>query len=397
MSVPAGDNWPKKEIRILPQSDLEILKTAKKLTADGKGKKPSPYNIAKLTHRSQTRVEDVLERIEEDYPLLQRFIKEVARTGYFQNVIYRPRLVNMAKERYATAAQEGYYIGNRAPFGYRKSSKSIVSDLLEDLENFLKAQKIIFSYYVDRKTMKKLAEEFGLTKRKIRSIVHENIRIYGGYVRHKGNWYRGRHKKAYDEEFWLTYIKPVVEAPKPRIVGIGSLPTGLKWLHRRLVWDTSLIPRLKQVFELAFEGNSVTEIARKTGFLSSTVSRILRNPKYANRIKIPRKPPSEWGEAGVEPLISFEEWLKVQDTRDKRPLWLISKEIRRKNIGEKRIKLLRELVQKPLTTSEIAKTLGFSVRHAYGYYLNPLRLEGLIEKRGRTWYIKTPEAAVSST
>jgi predicted transcriptional regulator len=154
------------------------------------------------------------------------------------------------------------------------------------------------------------------------------------------------------------------------------------------MWAPSTIPRVQKAYELRLKGLGLTEIAKEVNLHQTTLVGIFKNPVYANKIRVKGKPPQEWPEAGIiwpdgrkDPPVSFKDWLRVQEIRDGRPLWIASREARRKKVEKFVNDILLYITQEQPTTGQIIKKFGLSA-HQTDNYLRILRLKGLIEKRG---------------
>ena len=123
-----------KEIRIHPESDLDILRAVVKQHKKN-GETHSNYKISKLVGRSQTTIKNALRRIKRDYPRMRQFMKDVRKTGYF-NEIHIHQATSVSKKKLEQAAKDGFYIGGRRPKGYLKMTQSAITTLKPHPEEF---------------------------------------------------------------------------------------------------------------------------------------------------------------------------------------------------------------------------------------------------------------------
>lgn len=395
--TPADSTSRLKEIRIFPERDLKILRAAAQLIAAGE--EPKPYRISKLLKKkgfsiSQQRVEGRLQSFNEYYPELLKFIKGAKKTRYFQ-LTSISRRVKLSQSRLEEAAREGYYIGAPRPYGYIKNpARSIISTLTKHPTEISKARQVIEGYYVHGKTLKQLREETGLRKSQIHDILFRNIRFYAGYVKFRGNFYLGKHARdaIIDKKFWQTYIEPVLQTPKPLYHPRRQYPTGLVWRFRRWEHDEKA-QKVRDAWDLRLKGVGLNEISSKVDIPASTLVAIFKNPVYANKIRIVGKQRHEWPDAGVPPIVTLEEWLAVQKIRDPRPLWLASKEARKKKVEKLVNDIFVYIARHEPTTRQVREEFRLTIGQTDDY-LRRLRRKGVIDKLGGKrgkWYVKTPQ------
>lgn len=376
---------------------MKILRAAAHLIAAGE--EPKPYRISKLLKKkgfsiSQQRVEGRLQSFNKYYPELLKFIKEAKKTRYFQ-LTSISRRVKLSQSRLEEAAREGYYIGAPRPYGYIKNpARSMISTLTKHPTEISKARQVIEGYYVHGKTLKQLREETGLRKSQIHDILFRNIRLYAGYVKFRGNFYLGKHASdaIIDKKFWQTYIDPVLQAPKPLYHPRRQYPTGLVWRFRRWEHDKKA-QKVRDAWDLRLKGVGLNEISSKVDIPASTLVAIFKNPVYANKIRVVGKQPHEWPDAGVPPIVTLEEWLAVQKIRDPRPLWLASKEARKKKVEKFVNDIFVYIARHEPTTRQIREEFRLTVGQTDDY-LRRLRRKGVIDKLGGKrgkWYVKTPQ------
>lgn len=383
------------EIR-LRFSDLEILRAAMQLIK--KKQEPLPYRISKLTGRSPTRVQETLTRVEKQYPQVLDYVREIRKIGLFK-LKHRKQITQLSQQILEEAAREGYYVGGRRPYGYLKDSPSAISTLTEHPEEISKAKQVIEGYYVHGKSCAELAreKEISLSFNLVHRIVHQQIRLYTGYVKFKDQWFKGKHKALIDDKFWKTYVEPRLHATKPQYWWQGGRPPrGFMKKFDEWVHDSAVEENVQKAWKLRREGVGVSEIARQTGFpCSSLQNGMFHNPIYANKIKTLGKPSEEWLDAGVDPYVSFEDWSEIQKLRDTRPLWLIYDSAHKKRASDRRGKILIYIGRENPTTGQIVKKAFGS----HGTTLNDLlklRKEGRIEKKGTKWHLTEKAWSVSA-
>lgn len=415
--------WPV-QITIRPRRDLEILKVRKKLK-EKLGREPTPYEIYKDIKKKipLNRVKDSLRRLD-NYSWINKYVQEVGRTGWFKTQAAErlPNLAQLTREPLEKAWRDGYYIGAVRPFGWNKiaprdmeKESNMIWDLERHPEEFPVVKEIIEDYYLhgegtEQIRGKLLRRNIRMEGYSIRDILFRNIRLYAGYVKYAGKWGVGRHKSkaVVGDEFWRTYIQPRQEAPKPEYLKGRRTITGFvrkfdEWVHdptqievvvekspvavqvRKSTVEAEVYTALKMRREGAGDG----AISRETGFHKGTLRNMFRDPTYANKIRVPDKPPDEWPDAGVKPYISFKDWVEIQKIHDNRPFWLIGKEFgkNRREAGELKITtFLRE--HGKASTSEIAKGTGFSNVSALAYLHGSLKEKvGKEPKWFGKWYL----------
>ena len=353
------------------------------------GEEPRPYRISQMTKIPVSRVKDSLKRIQ-TYPRIIWFVKEVKKIGWYRKV-RMPGIQQMMSDMLQRAHEDGYYIGAKAPVGYVKTSTNMISGLEPHSDLFPKVRDAIEGFYVHNKTIRQIHTETGLARSRLHAILFRNIRFYAGFVKYKKDWKPGRHKVSVSEKVWESVIKPTLEAPRqlygkiPRAHAVGTIYTKGLWM-----WDPPRIQRVQNAYRLRLKGVGLNEIGRETDLYPSTLAEIFRNPLYANKIRVAGKPPQEWPDAGIvypdggkEPPISLDDWLKVQEFRDTRPIWVASKEARQKKLQNRKNDVYVFIVQNEPTRAQIIKHFcGIYSAHEIDNSLRLLRNQEQIHKRG---------------
>jgi hypothetical protein len=357
--------------------DLKVMKAI----VDLKEKKQeiTPYRISRETEIPFARVQDSLKRIER-YPLVLSFVREARRIGWEKQKLSLSAS-EAARERLEKAVKDGYYIGTVAPRGYVKTTQSGVSDLEPHSQEFPIVQQIIASYYRDGEAIEQIATKTKWPNQVIWTILFSNIRIYAGYVKGRGQWYPGRHKAAVNTQFWKNYIELRLQAPKPQYLKRGHCPTGFvrkfdEWIH-----DPALEAAVKKAWNMRLKGAGMTKIERETKLSDSTLAHMFVNPTYTNKIRVEGKLPQEWPDFGVEPYVSIEEWLKVQEIRGGRPGWLVRKENRQRIMMNRINSLVFYIMRQRPNTAQIRQKFDWKAKRT-DYYLHILRENGIITKEG---------------
>jgi len=313
-----------------------------------------------------------------DYPRLLKFMKEVQKKKFFQRLsllkIQSDRFV-LGKER-LLAEGNPIALGPHPPLGYK-----IVNGLYElDQESVPLAKQLFEIFYIGG-NMAQFARKTRYSVTALRRMIRN--RLYIGFIRFGKTERRFPDLAIIDEELW----KECQEVSHVRL-RYGFMRKGKQTLIKP---ETSL--KIVQIFDLRLQHKTMAEIARITNLKRSLVWAIIRDPTYANKIKVEGKPPDEWPDAGVEPIISFETWLKAQKIFSDRPSWSLALEAKKKKkianqnqllayIGSRepegvRFVELKELIQKMGRTESQLKR-----------YLSSLRAHGLIQKRVRHWHVK---------
>jgi DNA invertase Pin-like site-specific DNA recombinase len=319
-----------REIRIVtPEKTVRMLK----LKLQGY----SNYRIAKELNVPQITVSRTLERIEKDWPELLKFVREVRRTGYFKSCFLR-LLKEQPRDRLVRAKE--LLLARGKPVAPRNFSlpgyKVENGEIKVDPETIPHAVRI-FKAYLNGENMAEVLRELNLPVRDVTSIIRNPI--YIGKIVFRGKIYSFPNLAIIDEKLWMECQPPKTEF-KRQLVGPPIF--GYKKKAGRFIKDPHKAKVVERMFDLLFEGKNMSEIAREFGFNPTNVPRMLRNPKYAGKVKVGDK----YVDAPFEAIITFEKWLKAQILLDSRSR-NFSREKRKELMIMRRDKVLRFLLTKP--------------------------------------------------
>lgn len=108
-------------------------------------------------------------------------------------------------------------------------------------------------------------------------------------------------------------------------VSSGAIPYGYKRVDKKVVIVPEQAEKVKEIYNLASQGLSMNNIARKTGFTKYHVRSILTNPYYTgsltrrrDRFNLRMKEHNwEWHKDSHEPIIPLELFQRVAEIRKK--------------------------------------------------------------------------------
>jgi len=352
----------------------------------------SNYKIGKEVGVPPITVKRTLERFEKDWPALLKFIKDARRTHYFlslhmdkQKKDYGERMRKM-REQLLTQGKPIAPANFNLP-GYKLEN----NEVKVDPETVPTAQKI-FEAYLNGENMRQLFKDLGLQRRTSANEIVRNP-IYIGQYHYRGKVYHFPQLAIIDEKLWME-CQPLPISPRVKRHLYGGVPFGFKRRGGRFVKDPEKAKVVERIYDLFFEGKNMSETARefesKYPGMKYVIYKLLRNPKYAGKIKVEDK----YVDVPFETIIPFEKWLKTQVLIETRARYF-SREKRIKLRILRRDKVLRVLMEKPEgeLVAALKEAAGFPLR-TLRIYLCSLRREGLVEwKRQRTigrpkrWYI----------
>ena len=102
----------------------------------------------------------------------------------------------------------------------------------------------------------------------------------------------------------------------------GPAPFGFKHQNKKLFYDEETLPVAREILRRASSGEPERQVARALGLTRDQIRSVLHNPLFAGKIaynkrgkKGTRLPYSKWmyvNYAGIEPILDFEDWLRLQ-------------------------------------------------------------------------------------
>ena len=376
------DGEEKGPITVSPEKILAILERVMKDTKFNRGGLKSSglfYRIdGDLRKKGITHSKRMLTTFLKDYPRLLEFMKKVQGMKFFKHLSLdkmQPRELALrfmlAKERLLA---QGYPVsqGPHLPVGY-KNVKGIYELNLEKVP----LAKQLFETLKNGGNFRQLCTKYKLNRVSTRRMIRNPL--YIGIIKYRGKEYHFPDLAIIDESLWracqnISYRQPT----------FGLTRRGLR---------NEAAPKVAQLFDLRLKRLTFAEIAEEAHIPRGHVRDIIRNPVYANKRKIQGKPPDEWPDAGVEPIIPFETWLQTQKIfGDRSPLSLAVEAKKKKEI-ENRNKLLAYIASREpqgLRFTELKKMMQTVQRSEsmLKRYLHSLKEQGLIQKRVRHWHVR---------
>jgi len=364
------------EIRIKPR-ETDLLVKMLKLRMQGY----NDYQIARKLNMPYNSVRRRLERLERDYLRICKFIKTIQKTRYFDKkrleMFTSPEIRKKADFTIHELLSQGVplIVGNAAgpsSIGYKH-----VENKVEVNPEKAQLAKEIFKTYYEGGNMAQLCREHGLNPSNIPRMLHNPI--YIGKIIYKGKEYFFPQLAIIDIEIWEA-CQPF-EKLTPYIFSVRKF--GFIRKAGRLFKDSEATPKIKQVIDLRIQRESQNAIAEATELPRWVVRRILKDPLYGGKALVNGK----YLDAGVEPHVPFEKWLKAHETFSGRRPIEISRDKRRQREAERKLNLLNYLQTHPgKRWSEMMKTVNYS-EFTLNRYLRFLKSKGYVEKRDRKWYI----------
>lgn len=161
---------------------------------------------------------------------------------------------------------------------------------------------------------------------------------------------------------------------------------------RQTLGNPKEVPKIVEIFAKRLGGKTFAKIARITSLKRDLVRRIILDPIYANKRKIPGKPPNEWPDAGVELVIPFETWLKAQKIFSDHKPWSLALETKKQKETENRNKVLTYIASKEPEGARFKdlKEIALKMKRSESQlkrYLQHLKGEA-IEKTNGKWHVK---------
>lgn len=349
-----------REIRIRPKKTIEMIKLRMLGYSD--------YKIAKELKKSPISVMRTLERFEKEYPLLEKFVKDVKRTHYFINKL-RSQFGKRGVARKKQLLEHGIpiVIGS-VSLGY----KNVNGKYGVDEKNVPWARRVFETYY-NGGNMMQLCRKIGISPTDVYAMMQNHI--YIGEIVYEGKVYRFPHLATIDKDLWKACQPRKKKFPyKPPFRIFGFIRKA-----GRLQKDPETAAKIVQIFNLLFQGRSFREIEKTTDLKRGMVRQIVRRPVYANKALVDGK----YEDAGVEEIIPFETWLKAQVFLKKHPPRLLYKQAIKRQQKEKRDKILTQIAvcePRGVTFKELKKIMAAS--SSLCVYLRKLKEEGVIEKIG---------------
>ena len=347
----------------------------------------SDYRIAKELKISQITVSRILKRVEKDWPVIRKFVKDVEATRYFQS-LYIELLKNAPRDRLVKGKEQLLMQGKPiAP----SPNFSLPGYKVEDGEIKVNPETVpkairIFEAYLNGENMAQLLRELGLPVRDVTPIMRNPI--YVGKILFRGKMYPFQHLAIIDKKLWEECQPLKVEFKRK---SVGPTIFGFRCRAGRHVKDSGKAKIVERMFDLLFEGKNMSEIGREFGLNPVSVPRMLRNPKYAGKLWIEGK----YVDAPFEAIVPFEKWSKAQKLIESRSE-NFSREKRKKLQISRRDGVLRLLMEKPegVVFVSLKKATPYS-KSTLGTYLLLLKREGLVEWKRQTtgtraqgkWYI----------
>jgi len=376
------DGEEKGAITINPERILEILRRIMKDTKfsrDGLKSKGLFYGIDDdLRKKGITHSKRMLMTFLEDYPRLLEFMGKVQGMKFFKRLsldkIQPKELVlklMLAKEQLLA---QGYPVvfGPHVSVGY-KNVKGIYELNLKKVP----VAKQLFETLNNGGNFSQLCKKHKLNRVSTRRTMRNPL--YIGIIKYKDTEYHFPNLAIIDESLWKACHNISYRPPT-----FGLTRGGLK---------NETAPKVVQLFDLRLKRLTFAEIEEETHIPRGHVRDIIRNPIYANKRKILGKPPDEWPDGGVEPIISFETWLETQKIfGDRSPLSLAVETKKKKEI-ENRNKLLAYIASREpqgLRFTELKKMMQTMQRSESQLkrYLHGLKDQGLIQKQVRHWHVR---------
>jgi len=319
-----------------------------------------------------------------DWTALIDFVKRVKANKYFFKDVGSPEMRGLALDAKIRLLDEGFDV-IPPPRGFKHVNRKLVPD--PDQAPMI---RYIFEGAKDGKSYAQLArdvlDKFGvrLSSKEIGKTLRNRKYIGDNFMKVKGEvkFFLKKHPAIINEElFWS--LQPPEKGSRLTRVPYGFIRQGYQVRK-----DPKAAEDIVRMFKLWLERKTLPEIEEKTGMNRSTIWRRIKNRVYANRVEIPGKPPQEWPKAGVEPIVTFENWLDAQRITFDSPAWKISKDSRKKRMSLAIQELYGMIKRQPATSAELQRITGHTKTKLHRY-LRELRAGGLIEresgKRGK-WY-----------
>jgi DNA-binding MarR family transcriptional regulator/DNA invertase Pin-like site-specific DNA recombinase len=357
------DNFEDGEIRLTPLQ-LKVIR----LRAKG-------YSISKISDElkvNEGSVSNALKAFNRNYPRALKFIKEVKGSKYFSKDLGSPETQALSIEAKKRLVREGYYFGGRPPVGYKIENHLLVEDSEKS-----KLVKHIFEGFKDGKSIAELGREVGLDGKHVWKILRNPI--YAGYVSFKNEVYPGKHRAIIDPELWKS-----VQAPDGLLYHIrgatARIPFGFTRKAGHLIKDSEGAKKVALMFKLLLEDKSLREISDMVNIQASTIWRMIKNPKYANKIEVDGK----LVDAGVEEIVSFETWKTAQRILNRAPAFVLSAQARKRRMSLAQQTLYGLIKRGPATSAELREMTGYSKTKLFRF-LRELRGKGLISRESGKW------------
>lgn len=383
------------EVRIYPEQASLTAKVLK-LRMQGYG----DYRIAKELGFGKPRkrglpppptptsIKRIRERIEEDYPRIRHYIKEIEGVGYFALKERRRLSSPQVRERADSRILElltagiplavGNAIGGRA-VGYRQ-----VENKIEVNPETRHIAEDIFQTYLDGGNMSKVFRNHNIPQSRRRNLTRM-IRnpLYIGKIIYKGHEFYFKQLVIIDEKIWQACQPP--KGPKRCFSGV-KVPYG--FVRRAGRWekteDPEIIKKIKAVIVLRIAGESYSEIAAKENLSWRQVYSIINNPKYAGKVFVKGEPV----DAGFEGFVSWPDWQKAHKTSAGLKSYEASRETRRRERAKK-IQSVKDYIRDypGARWSDLVKQSETKYgKTSLSKYIRILEVNKEIEKRDDRWY-----------
>lgn len=357
--------------------------------------------IARKVNRSPQSVARTLSSWTPDrWRELKAIIAKVQKTRFFMLDVNSPEMRAAALKHWYEVidelARQGVWHGP-PPFGYLLTAEGKLKPHPEQA----KLVREVLQGFRDGKTVPQLSREMKLPNYTVANIIRR-LEIYAGNTILKTRMgvkffpktheaiITGQLKK--DVEIALKYRRERPWLYCPLMDGFTRGKFGY-WIK-----DPVRGPKILEMFQLFLNNKNISETARLTKTYPIHVWNILRNPIYANRRRVQGKPPEQWPEAGVEKIVPFDTWLKVQRVRasqKKEMVYARAMQKKRDATKEKVYEALRKL--KRASASQLTAKVGMHSVEQVIRYLKELREDPSknVDKepgcRGKWFLVKSPK------
>lgn len=357
-----------KEIKILPERDLKILKARKELIQEGKEVKA--YRISKMTGIPQTKVKERLEKIEQYYPLLLDFIKDARKTKYTsvrqsncQRFFGDEGFLHGLELEKQMLRQGLWPFGASTPYGciYDEKTKTLRLDPVKEptLKKFIER-------CADGEVPQEVARELGVPKHQAYIILDSTT--YKGRIIFHGETFQFKSLAVVDEEtwdkahrlhqFWASHGKKRPHAP-----------LGTKWVGNNLV-PHDPDNKIGRLCDLRLKRYSFVAVGKELGISWSRVYLALKRKRL-------------YVDLG---MVDAKTWEKVQQVH------IDFGEAARREGDASEGEILKALLRGPLTFNEIMKTTGFTNTTVMKHLRHLQRDKHVVEKesghRGKRYLVQ---------